>query len=103
MPTISDLKWNMPSRSSFPLFAWTVPEGYKLLIKKAGIYVHSVEHLQIARMDFSGDYIHSFNKFIEEINAELSTGKHVECFIFNTSKNRGYEIGGWVMFDFILL
>jgi len=101
MPTISELKWNMTPTSGFPVLAWTVPDGYKLLIKKAGIFVHSVDHLEIARMDFRGDYSHSFSKFVEEINVELSAGEHVDVFVFNTSEFGGYEIGGWVMFDFI--
>ena len=99
MPTISTLT-HRNAGEAFILFEIKVPTGYKLVLKKAGVFGPDAPPNHI-KMRFIGDYIDEFiGEYSHELNAELSAGKRVACYVYNLA-GTDLDIGGWFMFDFI--
>jgi hypothetical protein len=102
MPVINHLEKNVTGGGGFTLFGIDVPVGFKLLLKKAGIYGQDKSVTPHIMMRFTGSYIDEFTgEYSHILDKELSSGSILMCDIFNISDIDGLEIGGWVMFDFV--
>ena len=101
MPNISHFEENVGAYGQFCLFGFKVPDGYKLILKKAGVYSIDDANMKHIKMLFQGHYNDSFTgEYEHDINTELSSGQVVSVFIVSLTHVAGLDMGGWVMFDF---
>lgn len=98
MPTICR-RDKVDGHQGFMLYDVVVPAGYKLLLKKAGVYGAIKEYTSLI---FTRDYSQTFiGDVIRNLDVELVMGMRVSIIVGNESDIDNLECGGWVMFDFI--
>lgn len=98
MPTICRRE-KVDGHQGFMLYEVIVPQGYRLLLKKAGVYGAIKEYVKLI---FSHDYtLTIIGEVIRNLDVELGEGKRVSIIVGNESDIDQLDCGGWLMFDFI--